>query len=299
MKERGAAAMGNLSPIGSILREWRRLRRMSQLELAAAARVSPRHVSFVETGRAAPSREMVVTLARTLDVPLRERNAMLTAAGYAPFYRETSLDQSEMAEMRRALELLLRQHEPFFAVALDRRWDMVMCNGAYARFLAGLGGTAPRPEPYRVLAPPRPNALKLLLGPLRPVMANWEEVARAALERAQREAATDRDPVRRRLVEECLRAAPPEWPGPRVEDPPPLALAVELRIGDRRARLFGAIATLGTPLDITLQELRIESYHPVDAASERAAREWSAPAGAAATRGGSEREDGLLAPGRG
>lgn len=139
--------MNGTSAVGSLLREWRGLRRMSQLALAAAAEVSPRHVSFVETGRAEPSREMVLTLARALDVPLRERNAMLTAAGCAPMYRETSLDRPEMAEMRRALALLLRQHDPFLGVALDRRWEIVMCNAAYAKLFALLADDGSRVEP--------------------------------------------------------------------------------------------------------------------------------------------------------
>src|SRR5258705_5249667 len=114
--------MGNTSMVGALLREWRGVRRMSQLDLAVAAEVSPRHLSFVETGRAVPSREMVLTLARALDVPFRERNTMLTAAGYATVYRATSLDHVRMVQLRSALQLLLRQHEPFIAVAFDRHW---------------------------------------------------------------------------------------------------------------------------------------------------------------------------------
>jgi len=267
---------GNTSVVGSLLREWRGLRRMSQLDLALVAEISPRHLSFMETGRAVPSRDMVLTLARALEVPFRDRNAMLTAAGYAPVYRETSLDDPRMAEMRHALELLLRQHEPFIAVALDRRWDIVMCNAAYARFLEMIGGAALRLEPYRVLTAPRHNLLKLLFGPFKPIVANWEEAAREVLERAQREAATDRDPARRQILEECLRAAPPEWRTPRAEVPPRLVVTVDVRLGDLRARLFSTITTLGTAQDITLQELHIESFHPADAESERLARALSA-----------------------
>jgi transcriptional regulator with XRE-family HTH domain len=269
--------MGNASAVGSLLRQWRGVRRMSQLGLAVAAGVSPRHLSFVETGRAEPSREMVLTLARALDVPLRERNTMLIAAGYAPSYRETGLDDPQMAEMRRALELLLRQHEPFFAVALDRRWDVVMCNAAYGRLLETLGGSSLRLEPYRVQPAPRLNALRLLFGPFRPAIANWDEVARAALERAQRETTADRDPARRRAIEECLAIAPSEWRAPRIEQAASLALTVDIRTGERRVRLFGTIATLGTPLDITLQELRVESFHPADETSERLARGLAPP----------------------
>jgi transcriptional regulator with XRE-family HTH domain len=267
------------STVGSLLREWRSIRRMSQLALATAAEVSPRHLSFVETGRAEPSRAMVLTLARALDVPLRERNAMLTAAGYAPLYRETGLDDPQMADMLRALELLLRQHEPFLAVALDRRWDILMCNAAYARLVALLGDDALRPEPYRVLPPPRPNALRLLFGRFRPIIANWEQVAAAALDRAQRESTMDRDPARRSVLEDCLRAAPPTWRTPRAETPPPMVVAVELHLGEFRGRLFSTVATLGTAQDITLQELRIESFHPADAETEQRLRAVAARAG--------------------
>jgi transcriptional regulator with XRE-family HTH domain len=245
---------------------------MSQLELAVVAEVSPRHVSFVETGRAVPSREMVLTLARALEVPLRERNAMLTAAGYAPVYRETSLDEPQMAEMRRALVLLLRQHEPFLAVALDRRWDILMCNNAYAAFLGMLGDETLGLAPYRVLGPPRLNLLKLLIGPFRPLVENWDEVTRTVLDRAQREAVADRDPVRRRILEECLRAVPPEWSRPQLEAPAPLVVTVNLRLGELRARLFSTTATVGTAQDITLQELRIESFHPADEETEQLLR---------------------------
>lgn len=265
------------SAVGSLLREWRDVRRMSQLALATAAEVSPRHVSFVETGRAEPSREMVLTLARALDVPLRERNAMLVAAGYAPIYRETSLDDPQMAEMRRALEILLRQHEPFFAVALDRRWDILMCNAAYAALLARIGDDAPRVEPYRVLRAPRPNALRLLFGRYRAIVANWDEVATCALDRAQREATLDRDPARRRILEECVRAAPEGWRAGGHEAPARLVIPVELALPALRVRLFCTISTLGTAQDITLQELRIESFHPADAESEGRLRAWGPP----------------------
>ncbi len=269
--------MNGTSAVGSLLREWRGLRRMSQLALAAAAEVSPRHVSFVETGRAEPSREMVLTLARALDVPLRERNAMLAAAGYAPIYRETSLEAPEMAEMRRALGMLLRQNEPFFAVALDRRSDILMCNAAYATFLALLGDEGLQVEPYRVLPTPRLNALKLLFGRCRTVVANWDEVATCALDRAQREATLDRDPARRRILEECLQAAPEGWRARRREAPARLVIPVEIALPGLRARLFCTISTLGTAQDITLQELRIETFHPADEESERQLRAASAP----------------------
>jgi transcriptional regulator with XRE-family HTH domain len=266
--------IGHTSIVGSLLREWRGIRRMSQLDLAMTAEVSPRHLSFVETGRAVPSREMVLTLARALEVPVRERNAMLTAAGYAPLYRETSLDDPRMAEMRHALGLLLRQNEPFLAVALDRRWDVVMCNAPYSRLLATFGGGL-QLTPYQVLGAPRLNLLKMLFGPFRSLVVNWEEAAREVLDRAQREAASGRDPARRQILEECLSMAPPGWRHPRSEGSPRLVVTVDLRLGDERARLFSTITTLGTAQDITLQELHIESFHPADAETETLLRRLS------------------------
>ncbi len=268
------AMSSNTSVVGSILREWRGVRRMSQLDLAMEAEVSPRHLSFVETGRAVPSRDMVLMLARALDVPFRERNAMLAAAGYAPVYRETSLDDPHMADMRRALELLLRQNEPFGAVALDRAWDIVMCNAGYARFVELLGQG--RLEAYRVLPPPRKNLMRLVFGPLRPAIVNWEEVARSLLERARREASTDRDPARRRVLDDCIQAAPAEWRTPWPEAPSSLVLTVDIRVGAVEVHLFSTIATLGTAQDITLQELHIESFHPADEATERLVRAMAA-----------------------
>jgi hypothetical protein len=156
--------------------------------------------------------------------------------------------------------------DPFLAVALDRRWDIVMCNTPYARLLALVGGGVL--EPYRVLPPPRLNLLRLLFGPFRPLVVNWEEVAREVLERAQREAASDRDPARRQILEECLVSAPEEWRRPRAEASPRLVVTVDLRLGEARARLFSTITTLGTAQDITLQELHIESFHPADPESE-------------------------------
>jgi len=241
---------------------------MSQLDLAVAAEVSPRHLSFVETGRAVPSREMVLTLARALNVPFRDRNTMLTAAGYATVYRETSLDDAQMADMRWALQLLLRQHEPFFAVAIDRCWEVVMCNASYARLLQ-LTGEELRLEPYRVLGAPRLNLMKLLFGRFKPFVANWKEVAAAVMGRAQREAATDRDPARKRVLDECLRDAPASFAAAPPEVPAPLVVTVDLQLGERRARLFSTITTLGTAQDITLRELRIESFHPADRESEQ------------------------------
>jgi transcriptional regulator with XRE-family HTH domain len=267
---------------GALLRRWREARRMSQLGLALEAGVSARHVSFIETGRARPSREMVVTLAGVLDVPLRERNALLHAAGYAPAYRETGLDAPEMAEVRHALALLLKQHEPFAALAVDRRWDVVMANEAFVRFNALLTAQPPdRLAPLAVTPEPRANALRLLFAPggWRPFIANWEAVAKAVLERAHREALWDGDAEVRRLLDEILSypGVPARWREPDLQTPQDLLIPVEMRVGGHALSFFSTVTTLGSPQDITLQELRIESFHPVNAETEQIVRAMASP----------------------
>ena len=167
------------APVGTLLQHWRRQRRMSQLVLAGEAGVTQRHVSFVESGRASPSREMVLALARALDVPLRERNQMLLAAGYAPHYRETGLDADAMAAVRAALERVLAQQEPYPAVVMDRHWDITQANGAAQRMFAFLlGGPAPEPA----------NVVQLMFTALRAHVANFEQAGEALVARVHREA---------------------------------------------------------------------------------------------------------------
>jgi hypothetical protein len=179
-----------------------------------------------------------------------------------------------MAAMRGALELILRQHEPFGAVALDRHWNVVMTNAGYARLAGALLGVALLP--FTVLPEPRPNALRLLFDPqgFRPHVVNWDEVAREMLARVQREALWSGDPATARLLEELLAApdVPRGWREPDVEATPSLIVPAVLRLGGATVRFFTTLTTLGAPQDITLQELRIESFHPSDAESERMVR---------------------------
>jgi transcriptional regulator with XRE-family HTH domain len=263
---------------GRLLREWRSTRRRSQLELALEAEVSARHLSFLETGRAQPSREMVLRLSSALQVPLRERNTLLQAAGFAPAYRETALSEPAMAGMAEALRLLLRQHEPFPAMALDRHWNLVMANEAYLRTLRLLLGetAAPGLAPYAVLPVPRLNTLRALFDPegLRPHVVNWDEVASEILSRVRREAAFDGDAETQRLLADLLQASGPPV-SPRGAPPhgvQALVIPVELRVAGHLLRFFTTITTLGAPQDITLAELRIEAFHPADAATEAAVR---------------------------
>jgi transcriptional regulator with XRE-family HTH domain len=258
-----------------LLRQWRALRGLSQLGLAAEAATTTRHLSFLETGRTSPSREMVLRLAEALDVPLRERNALLEAAGFASVYRESSLDGAELGAIRRVIALLLEAAEPFPCVVVDRAYDVVLANAATTRFFSRLLA----PEELAALG--RLNLMRATFHPrgLHRFVLNWEEAAPVLLGRLQREAqrCPAGDPLRR-LVDEVL-AYPgivPEWKLPSLERPLPPVVALHLKHGDLEARVFGTITTLGTPQDVTLQELRIETFLPADAATEELARRLAA-----------------------
>src|SRR5512138_1052325 len=204
------------SQIGQVLQHWRAARGMSQLALAIEADVSPRHMSFVETGRAQPSRELVLQLARALDIPLRERNVLLLAAGYAPVYRESPLDAPELHGVRRALDAILAKQEPYPAVVMNRRWEMLNANAGAKRFFGFLLGDRPLPSP--------PNVLRLMFDPdgLRPYVANWEAVAEALVQRVHREAVGGmRDEIAARLLDEVLTypGVPKRWARPDPEAP--------------------------------------------------------------------------------
>jgi transcriptional regulator with XRE-family HTH domain len=252
-----------------LLQRWRRLRRKSQLALALEADVSARHLGFVESGRANPSREMVLLLARALDVPLRERNELLVAAGYAPMYRETGLAAPELSQARKALEYILRQQEPYPAVVMDRHWNVVMTNAAAQRFFGALGGARPDGPA---------NIMRLMFHPdaLRPFVGNWPAVAEALVQRLHREAVGGvADDETLQLLEEVLAypGVPHEWRTPGLEATALPFLPIEFHAGELVLKYFSTVTTLGTPLDITLQEIRIESFHPADETTERYARE--------------------------
>ncbi len=265
-----AALAKPISPVGALLKQWRGVRRLSQLDLALAADTSARHLSFIETGRAQPSRAMVLRLAEALEVPLRDRNGMLAAAGFAPHYRESALSDASMSEVRRALDLMLAQHEPYPALVINSRYDLLMANQGAARMMAGLG---------MVGSDGPPNVLRTLFDPngARASVENWEEVARALLERSRREAAlTGGDQAMADLTEELLSypGVPEAWRAAPDRDAelPPL-LNVVFALGDLRLAWFSTIATFGTPQDITLQELHIECFYPADEATEIWARQ--------------------------
>ncbi|MEZ4361485.1 MAG: helix-turn-helix transcriptional regulator [Kofleriaceae bacterium] len=255
---------------GKLLSEWRRLRGKSQLDLALTAEVSPRHVSFVETGRSKPTRAMVMTLASALNVPLREQNSLLLAAGFAPVYLETPLGAEELEPARRAIELILRHHEPFPAVVMSRHWDLVRVNDAARAFFAYLlDGRSPVTSPT--------NVLRQIFHPLglRPRIANWEAVAAALVQRVHREAVgAYADEKLTSLLEEVLAyAGVPARLRAFDAGVAPTPLVPVVFVKDRQTfRYFSTVTTIGTAQDVTLQELRVESFFPEDEATAELAR---------------------------
>lgn len=248
-----------------MLRRWRQRRRLSQLDLSVAADVSTRHLSFLETGRATPSRDMVLHLADHLDVPLRERNALLLAAGYAPVYRESGLDGPGMAPTMEALRGVLNGHEPYPAVLVDRRWNLVDANTAATVLTDGVA-----PE---LLEPPI-NVLRIGLHPggLAPRIINLREWRAHLLHRLRREADLLGSPELDDLHEE-LSGYPYGDPGddPRPDAAvPEVAVRLRLRHGDGELAFISLVSTFGTPVDVTLDELVLETFLPGDEATMRA-----------------------------
>ena len=255
-----AQAVQSGATVGPLLQYWRKTRQLSQLGLAHEAGVSPRHVCFLETGRAKPSREMVILLATVLEVPLRERNALLLAAGFAPIYSEASLDAPELAAVRTALDAVLAQQEPFPSVVMNRGWDILESNGAAQRFF-GLMLAERSPGPA--------NVLRLMFDPkgLRPFVKGWEAVASALLGRVQREAVSGiRGEATSRLLDELL--SQPDVPRHlrKLSLDAPLVPVIPIQFDTPRGlfNYFSMVTTVGTPQDITLQEVRIESFFPAD-----------------------------------
>lgn len=256
--------------IGTLLRQWRERRRMSQLALAIEAEISSRHLSFVETGRSHPSREMVLLLSEVLEVPPRARNDLLAAAGYAPIYRESDLDAPEMAQFRRALDFLLRQQEPYPAIVLDRYWNVLLANEGTDRFMSLFLDAEAAAELGA------PNAMRLICHPraLRPSIVNWEATAAALTQWLHRDLLRSADPGTQFLLDELLAYpdVPRNWRALDLDAPTAPFLTIEMQKGDTHLKFFTTLTTLGTPYDITLHELRIESFFPADDATDAALR---------------------------
>jgi transcriptional regulator with XRE-family HTH domain len=261
------------SGVGPLLRRWREARHLSQLDLALDAEVSARHISFLETGRAEPSREMLLMLSNVLDIPLRERNFLLLAAGYAPVYGETSLDDPRMTQVRAAVEVILKSNEPRSALAHDRHWNIVMANEAFIRFLTiSLGKEPAGLAPLVVAKEPRINLLRLSFDPngTRKVILNWEAIAKSLLNEAYRRLAWARDDTLRDLIAEILAypGIPARWREPDLEAPSNLILPMEISLNGKIARMFSTVTTVSTPNDVTLQDLHVEVFYPADAETE-------------------------------
>jgi transcriptional regulator with XRE-family HTH domain len=244
---------------GTLLREWRQRRNLSQLEVAVRSAISARHLSFIETGRAQPSRQMVLHLAEHLDVPLRERNHLLLAAGFAPLFGEHSLNENEMAPIRAALERFLTAHEPYPALVMDRRWDIVAANRGIAFVTRGVADD--------LLAPPA-NALRIALHPrgLAPRISNFAEWSDYLLTRLRRDIDTTRDPSLEALYEEVIAYPAITAEADRATSPNPndILLIHELRVDEAQLALFSTVTTFGTARDVMLAELTIEAFYPAN-----------------------------------
>lgn len=254
-------------PYGDLLRDWRQRRRLSQLGLALEAAVSAKHLSFVETGRAQPSREMVLRLAQRLDVPLRERNHMLMAAGFAPLYQERPLQDPALAGARAAVQRLLAAHEPYPALAIDRHWNMVLANRMVAPLLAGV--------PAEHLAPPV-NVLRLSIHPgaIGSRILNYDAVRAHLLQRLARQVDLSGDATLAALLDELRACARPAQSRGGDDDELPEAgqvlLPLEIDLGDHTLSLISTTTIFGSPVDVTLSELAIEAFFPADEATGRA-----------------------------
>jgi len=258
---------------GTILRHWREARRFSQLDLALQANVSSKHVSFLETGRNRPSREMILRLANAMDVPLRDRNLMLAAAGFTGAYSECRLDSPSVAQVDEALSRLLRQQEPYPAIVLDANWMVVRQNVAAAAMAACF-----MRDPASV---PGRSAMEILFSPdgLQASVLNWERLSSVLLMRLFRESVspTGTEALREllnRLLE--MPATPRNWHELANREPDGPTLDMELRKGQITCRFFTTVTTFGTPQDVTLQELRIEQYFPADDETDAVCRRWAA-----------------------
>jgi transcriptional regulator with XRE-family HTH domain len=266
-----APAASQMRPFGEHLRAWRRRRRMSQLDLAGEADISTRHLSFVETGRSVPSREMVLRLAERLDVPLRERNALLVAAGYAPMYRERPLDDPALAAAREAVQLILKSHEPYPALAIDRHWNLLAHNALVPHLLAGVAAS--------LLQPPV-NVLRLSLHPegLAPRIVNIGQWRHHLFERLRQQIQLTGD-TQLQALEQELRSypVPPDGDATRLAGEV-LGIVVPLRFRTPSGvlNLISTTTIFGSPVDVTLQELALETFFPADAFTGEALRQLAA-----------------------
>lgn len=262
--------MSGARPVGELLREWRQRRRLSQLHLACEAEISTRHLSFMETGRAQPSREMILRLAEQLSVPMRERNVLLVAAGYAPIFAEHSLEDPALKSAKKAIEVILESQKPFPAFAMDRHWNLVASNGAIPEVYEGV-------SPKLRQAPV--NALRLTLHPegLAPRIVNLAEWRAHAIGRLRRQIESSADAVLIGLLGEVM-----SYPTPLAKDPagadaaPAIVVRFQLDTILGRLSFFTTTTMFGSPLEITLSELALECFYPADARTAEIVRHAAA-----------------------
>jgi len=257
-------------PFGDYLRHWRQHRRLSQLDLAQEAEISARHLSFVETGRSVPSREMVLRLAERLDIPLRERNALLVAAGYAPMYRERPLDDPALSAARQAVELILKSHEPYPALAVDRHWNLVAANSMLPHLLAGADPS---------LLEGQVNVLRLSLHPqgLAPKIVNLVQWRNHLFERLRQQIHATGDATLAALLEELRGYPVPEGADDLHMEGEHLGVVMPFRFRSSYGVLsfISTITIFGTPVDVTLQELAMETFFPADGMTAEVLRKLS------------------------
>jgi transcriptional regulator with XRE-family HTH domain len=256
--------MNASAPVGDLLREWRQRRRLSQLECACEAEISSKHLSFLETGRSQPSREMLLRLAELLEVPLRERNAMLIAAGYAPVFGHRSLDDPDLQAPRAAIQKLLKAMAPYPALAIDRYWNLLTANDAALRLLAGVSPS--------LMTPPI-NVLRLSLHPagIANRIVNFSEWRAHLLARLRHQVEIYADPTLNALLEELSNLPQPSRKQ-REPSASPHAVAVPLQLahGDRVLSFISTTTVFGTPIDVTLSEIALECFYPADAETAEA-----------------------------
>jgi transcriptional regulator with XRE-family HTH domain len=258
--------------IGDHIRAWRQHRRLSQLDFALDVEISQKHLSFIESGRSQPSREMVLRLADHLDVPLRERNLMMLAAGYAPIFPERSLDDPALKPARQAIDLVLKGHEPFPALAVDRHWTLIAANAAVPAFL-GMASDA------GLLAPPI-NVLRLSLSPggLAPHIVNFGEWRAHLLDRLRHQIEVTADPALITLLQDLVALPGPSSADEKqpVRDYAGVVVPMKLRTPAGILSFFSTTTIFGTPVDITLAELALEAFYPADEATAEALRQMAA-----------------------
>jgi transcriptional regulator with XRE-family HTH domain len=256
---------------GTLLKQWRDRRSLSQLDLALTSQVSQRHISFLESGRAKPSQEMVLKLATVLAIPLRHQNLLLSVAGFAPIHTETDLSAPEMTSICKALDFILRQQEPYPAIVIDRYWNLLLANKGATRLLNLFIDSDKLQTQFCIDG--KINLMRVTFDPqgLRPFIANWEELARYLLQRVHREVNSSIESEQSALLFDELISYPGVfdlWNSSNQSTHNDLILTTHFKKHDLDLRFFATISTLGTPYDITLQEMRIECLFPADAVTE-------------------------------